>query len=189
MKQKTCKICHEKFEATRQLQPTCNKYECLLEYANKHLSSKAKEKTKEARQKLREYNKTDKPILLQLAQKLVNKWIRTRDAGMGCISCGYNFSGFINNKVCLRVENAGHYVKVSKSSFLRFHEDNINLQCSYCNDQLDGNEGAYKTPLIEKIGATRVQYLEDNRNTLKTWAVEELQEIIKTYRAKIKETL
>jgi len=190
MKQKTCKNseCKKKFTHENGLIGWCSP-SCGYEYS-KQLKEKKDKKTKtENRVALREFKKNDKPVLLQLAQQLVNKWIRLRDIGIGCVSCGYDFSGYINNKECLRVENAGHYVKVSKSSFLRFSEDNINLQCSYCNDQLDGNEGAYKAPLIEKIGSKRVQYLEDNRNTLKTWTVEELQEIITKYRKKIKDML
>lgn len=182
-KQKTCKICKDKFVPIQAMQPTCADYFCIRANKVKEIAKDSKpKKTKEARLELREYKKTHKPTLLQLAQTLVNTYIRTRDEGLNCVSCNHNF----NNG---RIKNAGHYVRVSKSSFLRFHEDNINLQCSYCNNELNGNEGAYKSPLIAKIGIDRVKYLEENRTTLKTWTVEELQEIITKYRKKIKEML
>lgn len=185
MKQKTrvCRICKTVFPVGRAMYPWCS-IDCQatdgMDKAEKKRKAKKLEAKTEVRVALREFKKNDKPVLLQLAQKLVNQYIRLRDSGNLCISCGHNFANG-------RVENAGHYVRISKCSFLRFHEDNINLQCSYCNKELDGNEGAYRTPLADKIGLVRLEFLEANKTTLKTWTVEELQEIITTYRKKLKE--
>ena len=183
MKQKTCKNknCKKKFIPEREFQNVCD-YKCAIEYSKQLKEKKDAKKKTENRVALREFKNNDKPILLQLAQKLVNQYIRARDKGLNCISCDHNFANG-------RVENAGHFVRVSKSSFLRFNEDNIHLQCSYCNKELEGNEGAYKIKLTEKIGAERVRYLDENRSTLKRWTVKEYQEIITTYRKKLKELL
>jgi hypothetical protein len=87
-KQRTCSICKKKFTPIRQLQPTCSKYECLLEYANKHLSNKAKEVKTEQRKALKAFNDSDIKWLKIKAQKLFNQYIRLRDKDLPCISCG-----------------------------------------------------------------------------------------------------
>jgi len=178
MKNKKCKICKNPFHPERQLQQVCSAL-CACEYGNIHLAKKKLEVKKEARKALREFKKNDKPVLLQLAQKLVNQYIRLRDKGKFCISCNHDFSKG-------RQEHAGHYIPRSKSSLLRFNERNINTQCNICNDHLSGNVGEYRLGLIQKVGIEQVEFLEANKTALKTWTVEELQEVIKTYREKIK---
>jgi hypothetical protein len=56
------------------------------------------------------------PKMLEKAQKVVNEFIRLRDQDQPCISCGKEGN------------QAGHYIPVNKSSYLRFDERNINLQ-------------------------------------------------------------
>ena len=181
MKTKSCKNknCKKKFQPERQDQTVCS-FECSIVYAKQLKEAREAKKKTEARKALREYKKSDKPTLLQLAQKLFNQYIRLRDKGLGCISCGHNFANG-------RQAHAGHYIARSKSSLLRFNENNTNVQCNICNDHLSGNIGEYRVGLIKKIGFEKVEYLEENKTTLKTWRVEELQEIIKVYRQKIKE--
>ncbi|STS93497.1 protein NinG [Klebsiella grimontii] len=60
---------------------------------------------------------------------------------------------------------AGHYRSRGKASHLRYNEDNIHKQCHHCNVQLSGNQQQYRISLVEKIGAERVEALENN-NTL-----------------------
>lgn len=183
MKSKTCKNkeCKKKFIPERQFQGVCS-FECGIAYSKQLTEKREAKKKTEARKALREYKKSDKPTLLQLAQKLVNQYIRLRDKGLLCISCGHNFTNG-------RQEHAGHYIARSKSSLLRFDERNINTQCNICNDHLSGNVAEYRVGLINKIGLEEVEYLEANKTALKTWAIEELQTIIKTYRLKIKTNL
>ena len=178
-KQKTCKICKSKFTPERDFQNTCD-YLCAIEWSKKLTAKKEAKKKTDARVALREFKKNDKPVLLQLAQKLVNQYIRLRDKGLPCISCGHDFSKG-------RQEHAGHYIARSKSSLLRFDERNISTQCNICNDHLSGNVSEYRLGLIEKVGIKEVEYLEANKTALKTWTVEELQEVITEYRGKVKE--
>jgi len=140
---------------------TCCSYTCSIEYAKQLTAKREAKKKREARKALREYKKNDKPTLLQLAQKLVNQYIRLRDKGQPCISCGHDFTKG-------RQEHAGHYIARSKSSLLRFDERNINTQCNICNDHLSGNVAEYRVGLIKKIGIEEVEYLEANKTTLKT---------------------
>ena len=181
MKLKTCKNkeCKKKFTPERPMQTTCS-YSCAIAYSKQLTEKREATKKKDARKSLREYKNHDKPTLLQLAQKLVNNYIRLRDAELNCISCNHDFKKG-------RQRHSGHYIPRSRSSLLRFNEDNLNVQCNICNDHLSGNVKEYRDGLILKIGLERVEYLEKNKTALRKWTVEELQEVITTYRAKIKE--
>lgn len=173
------KGCRKPFERKQDGQVVCS-WKCSLEYAKQQQEKREKKQKSENRKALREFKKSDKPTLKALAQKLVNQYIRMRDERELCISCGHNFANG-------RQRHAGHFVAVSNSSLLRFDERNINAQCNICNDHKSGNLAEYRKGLIEKIGIEEVEFLESKKRALKNWTVEELQEIITTYRQKIKD--
>ncbi|RYZ89379.1 MAG: hypothetical protein EOP04_06950 [Proteobacteria bacterium] len=111
---------------------------------------------------------TPLPKLIEQTQEKVNKAIRERDVGSTCISCGSD-----------KANQAGHYFAVKKSSILRFHPVNINLQCAYCNCYLHGNEAFYRIGLVEKWGEELVRELEQLAvsQRLYKWSRMELMEI------------
>lgn len=95
-----------------------------------------------------------KPLthFLRRAEHACNAYIRARDAGNGCISCGRHDAD---------VWNAGHFISVGANSTLRYHEDNIHLQCARpCNKDKGGNLIEYRKALLVKIGAERMAFLE-----------------------------
>jgi hypothetical protein len=179
MKKRKCKECKEWFTPSPHmfLPPTCEKMDCRISYANKHLAKKKLEVKKEARKALKKFNSSDINILKRLAQKLFNQYIRLRD-GKICISCGFIGDG--------RQFHCGHYKSQGGNSLLRYNEDNCHSQCSICNNHLSGNLVPYRVNLIEKIGLARVKEMESMK-TIKKWDEEELSEIITIYRQKIKE--
>jgi hypothetical protein len=129
---------------------------------------KPERKKREKKKKLKSLGK-----LKQDAQILVNAFVRTRDSKDGffqCISCG--------KILTIDKMNAGHFIAVGQSSFLRYYLQNINGQCSGCNNFKHGNLIEYRMGLVQKIGEEGVDYLECNRHTLKKWTRDELQEII-----------
>ena len=111
------------------------------------------------------------PELKRQAQKVFNAYIRRRDAGKGCISCGK-----------AQAEHCGHYISQGSSGLLRYNELNCNLQCAACNVWKRGNLIEYRINLIDKIGKDMVEWLENNRHDVKKWKREELEEIIKKYK-------
>jgi len=113
------------------------------------------------------------PNLTKEAQQVFNKYIRTRDHGMNCISCGSD-----------KANQAGHWISVKQSSALRFNEWNVNLQCAGCNLYLHGNQVMYRVGLVKKIGEKAVAELESMyiNNRIKKWTREELEEIINKYK-------
>ena len=117
--------------------------------------------------------------LKQDAQIVFNMYVRLRDQGKPCISCG-SFTG----------TQAGHYFSVGAYGGLRFNEDNCHLQCPACNMFKHGNLIEYGLNLRDRIGQERYDRLiEDSRlykmNGYK-FTRTELIELKKTYQQKIK---
>jgi hypothetical protein len=132
------------------------------------IKSKAKTSQKKAVSKAKPL-----PKLIKDAQQVFNKYIRTRDEGLVCISCGSD-----------KANQAGHWISVKQSSALRFHEWNVNLQCAGCNLYLHGNQVMYRVGLVKKIGEKAVAELEYMyvNNRIKKWDRSELEDIINKYK-------
>jgi hypothetical protein len=113
------------------------------------------------------------PKLIKDTQQVFNKYVRTRDQGLVCISCGKD-----------NANQAGHYFPVKGFSALRFHEWNVNLQCAGCNMYLHGNMGLYRVGLVNKIGESAVNELEAIAigQRIKKWDRGELEELINKYK-------
>ena len=171
---RTCKICRTKFDnQTNRLQIVCSP-KCGVEYARK---AKAKEWRREKKQRL-EKLKSRNDYLAE-AQKAFNHYIRLRDAGEGCISCG--------NRAAVQY-HAGHYRTVKAASALRFDPDNAHIQCSQCNLHDSGNISEYRIHLRRKIGDWRLERIENDRRKLEC-TKEEIIEIRDYYRAEVRRML
>lgn len=170
-----CKNCKDVFDPRQFNRKYCTKDECndlYFEFLKKQAQKKwNKEK------KIKKENLQTVQELMKLTQIVFNKWIRKRDKGQACISC--------KNPVPKKV-NAGHYIASGKSKFLTFNEDNVHLQCEYCNTHLHGNLLDYRINLIEKIGIERVEYLEENRHITKKYSRSELLAITEKYKKLLK---
>jgi hypothetical protein len=101
-----------------------------------------------------------------------NKYVRSRDYGEPCISCG-SFNG----------NQAGHYFPVKGYSVLRYDEVNVNIQCAGCNMYKHGNPQEYRKGLVRKYGEQVVKDLEE-RSSVRVfkWDREQLEEIINKYK-------
>lgn len=159
---KKCKFCGSKFTPVTALQQTCRTVECAYGLV----------KLNRAKAKVKEYRETKKRLKsradwLKEAQAAVNRYIRLRDAGRPCISCGRHHQGQYH---------AGHYRSVGSSPELRFELLNIHLQCAPCNNHLSGNIVEYRKGLIAKIGLPMVEWLESN-HAAKKYTIEELEQI------------
>ena len=109
-------------------------------------------------------------------QAVCNQYIRLRDKGKPCISCGRHHKGQYH---------AGHYISRGSRQELRFHPANIHAQCAPCNNHLSGNIVEYRKGLIEKVGLEMVEYLENYRSNYRP-TMEELEEIRRHYKEEIK---
>jgi hypothetical protein len=168
-----CKNCKEKFDPIRFNQKYCLNDECIKEWIKITKEQAWKKKKKEIQNKLISLQE-----LIKMAQIIFNKWIRIRDKGLKCISC---------KKIPLK-ENAGHYFNAHLHYNLRFNEDNVHLQCEYCNTYLSGNLINYRENLIERIGIERFNILESEAKKERKFTKEDVQNIIDQYKRKIKES-
>lgn len=162
-----CKHCKEKFIPIRFNMKYCIETECLRAF-----SEEIKQKTwKETKTRMKTELKTTQDWLKE-AQTHFNHFIRLRDNGLWCISCG----------LPPKKKNAGHYFSSGGHSNVRFDEDNVHLQCEACNTYLSGNLLNYQIGIEKRIGAERLIKLQGKAHLEKRWSVEELKEIIKKYK-------
>ncbi|MBT9158928.1 MAG: hypothetical protein DDT26_00177 [Dehalococcoidia bacterium] len=180
---KKCKVCSEPFDPIRPLQKVCSPA-CALTLARRQAEkTKAKalsQDRKATREKLQAMQ--TRPQLLKRAQTAFNTFIRARDSGKPCISCGTKLSDEPNTY------DAGHYRSVGSAPHLRFIEHNVHGQCKNCNNYLAGNHVAYRMGLIGRIGLTEVEKLEADSEPRK-YTRDDLIELAKTYRDKARKLL
>ena len=164
-----CKNCKDKFEPIHFNAKYCSKDACRTVWIE---TAKVKQWTKE--KKARKEKLETVQDLMKKAQKVFNTWIRKRDKskGLNCISC---------KKPCKK-ENAGHYFSSGGHKNVTFNEDNVHLQCEYCNTFLHGNLLNYQVEIEKRIGGERLIKLHEEAHKTRKYTREELKEIIKKYK-------
>ena len=167
-----CKNCKDKFEPIRFNHKFCLKDECIKAFVEEVKTRQ----WKETKTRMKNDLKTTQDWLKE-AQTIFNKYIRLRDTGLWCVSCN----------LPPKKKNAGHYYSSGGHSNIRFDEDNVHLQCEACNTFLSGNLLQYQIGIQKKIGAQKLRELEERAHVTKKWTIDELKEIIKTYKAKVNE--
>jgi hypothetical protein len=98
---------------------------------------------------IQKYAKYSTPELRLKAGKKFRAYIRKRDTGLPCISCGSR-----------NVTDGGHYYSAGNYPALEFNANNVHGQCRKCNMFLSGNLIEYRKGLIEKIGCDGVEELD-----------------------------
>ncbi|WP_312831961.1 recombination protein NinG [Pseudomonas lactis] len=180
-KPKKCRVaaCRASFVPSRMGQAVCSPACALIDgprhapKARKALADIERKDIKVRKEKLK--SRADH---LKDTQHAFNAWIRARDAGQPCISCGTT----ADVQYC-----AGHYRTTAASPELRFEPLNVNLQCNRnCNMGKSGNLLGYRPGLIQKIGIEAVEWLEGPHQP-KKYTVEELRAMTAEYRAKTRE--
>lgn len=119
--------------------------------------------------------------LLESVKKVCHEYIRLRDEGKPCISCGTQWH---------KDFHAGHYYKAELFSSLKFNEYNINGQCVQCNLREEGNVNKYSLNLPERIGGVLFSALtslaeQDKKQDFK-WDRERLNSIRSYYQERLK---
>lgn len=177
-----CKFCKQPANQKFGLNYFCDvncAYNAARAIQDKKVSKDASEQRKRDRERLKQL-KTRSEWLKEL-QVVFNKFIRLRDKGLPCVSCGHPDDGS-------RQRHASHYKSVGGNPALRFDPNNCFASCSICNNYLSGNLVPYRVELIKRIGLAEVERLEGPQEPLKL-TIQEVQELIKVYKAKCKELL
>ncbi len=175
---KICRVCKSRFQPVRAVQPTCDNFECRLEYGLLMAAKAKAARERKAAQEHREKKVKAKTArdYLPLAQAAFNKYIRLRDADRPCISCGITYGKW----------NAGHYRSVGSNPALRFEPLNNHKQCVQCNQSKSGNAIEYRIGLIARIGLEAVEWLEGAHQP-KKYTIDELKSIKDKYTKLAKE--
>ena len=185
MAKRKCKVCGCVFEKQRPLQFVCSPA-CGIEYQREQKRKAAIKSEREAKRKERAKTAAMRhrletiPELTKKAQAAFNRYIRLRDMGLPCISCGKPLGGEPNSY------DAGHYRSVGSSPHLRFDENNVHGQCKHCNCHLSGNVVAYRQGLIGRIGLAEVERIEADQSE-KHYGKQDLRELATEYRRKVRE--
>lgn len=153
-KPRTCKVCRNSFQPSRMGQKVCSPA-CALSLAKSERAKEEKRQQVLERKALRERKERIKSRQdwLREAQASVNRYVRLRDAHLGCVSCD-------RPAAWDGQWHASHLRSVGAASAVRFHLWNIHKACSICNNHLSGNLAHYRPRLVERIGADRVDWLE-----------------------------
>ncbi|WP_318390333.1 recombination protein NinG [Enterobacter sp.] len=120
----------------------------------------AEKEGRQRRQKMRESFKS-KSQWDKEAQAAFNRYIRIRDEGKECVSCGSPLMGKSNYLTGSAID-ASHYRSRGAASHLKFNVFNVHSACTRCNRQLSGNAVEYRIRLIARIGLERVERLESD---------------------------
>lgn len=176
---KRCRICKNPFKPRfSPLERVCWDVECKSSEAMAKLQQIKDIEAKNQRKRLKvmksELMTTQQWVVK--AQVYFNKFIRLRDEGNGCVSCGTS----LRNKKF----DAGHFYNANNHWGLRFHESNVHGQCVKCNRDLHGNLLEYRKRIIERIGTDGLEALEKSAYDTRKFTRDELIEIYTKYKAK-----
>lgn len=170
-----CKVCGEyfvpKFHDIR-IRWCCPEHGAILA-----MEVRAKEKVKAAAKRIKEQKEAEKAGRKRRkakreslksksqwdreAQSAFNRYIRIRDEGKPCVSCGNPLLGKSNYLTGSAID-ASHYRSRGAASHLKFNVFNVHSACTRCNRQLSGNAVEYRIRLVERIGQERVERLESD---------------------------
>ena len=177
---KLCKVCRR--TNPKPLEKTCG-YKCrgiylhtdegtadVAKVLNK-VRSERKRKDKQKAKGLQHY--------LKLTQTVFNKYIRERDKGLGCISCGTH-AHMMGGSGLGGVFDAGHFRSVGSAPELRFEPKNVNGQCRSCNGFKGGMPKEYAQGIVQRYGQERLDWLE-SAHRAKNYTIEDLAQIRKKY--------
>lgn len=172
-----CKVCGEyfvpKFHDIR-IRWCCPEHGAILA-----MEEREKEKVKAAAKRIKEQKEAEKEGRKRRqakreslktksqwdkeAQSAFNRYIRIRDEGKECVSCGSPLMGKSNYLTGSAID-ASHYRSRGAASHLKFNVFNVHSACTRCNRQLSGNAVEYRIRLIERIGLERVERLESDND-------------------------
>jgi len=166
-------------------------YECATSVAkaqtakNRAEALRAEKKRQREEEKAGRQRRREKRVALKTktqwkseAQTAFNRYVRLRDAGKPCISCGrlpaQKYGGTMD---------CGHYRTRGAAAHLAFNLHNTAAQCVQCNRDRSGAQKAFEQGLIERIGPEKVEAL-NNNNAVRKFDIPYLQRIKSIFTSK-----
>lgn len=177
VKQKKCKCCKALFTPSSTTQTICS-MACAINTAKDNFKSRHNKEENEKIKRMRESLKTHADHIKEL-QVIFNSYIRARDKGLPCVSCGTPMTG--------RKGDASHFYSAGGNPSVRFNEDNVHLACVPCNQYRHGNLHEYAERLPDRIGQDRVNELRNAKNAVLKLSIPEIKELKIKYTTLTKE--
>jgi hypothetical protein len=119
------------------------------------------------------------------ADRIVSEYIRKRDCLKTTGTLDYGICFTCGKRKPYDELDAGHCIS-RKYRSLRFHDDNIRIQCRKCN-RFDGGEHAeFTVKLQRELGKKRVDKLLKKKREIKKWTIADLEDLIERTKKKIK---
>lgn len=176
---KKCRVCRETFTPRKALQIVCGP-SCALLHAKQKGEKERKALAKIERKAIREAKERIKPRgeYMKEAQAVINRYVRLRDANLGCVSCE-------RPATWQGQWHASHYRSRGAAPHLRFNLHNIHKACSICNNHLSGNIMGYRPELVRRIGEERVAMLEANQERA-GFAIDYLKRLKRVFAEKVR---
>jgi len=187
---KKCAICKSPFQPRSMTHKAC-KPECAIELARiereKKERKEARLNARRAAEEKREHRAKVEKLKtrsdwIKEAQSAFNAFVRYRDRGLSCISCGTS----LRQEAVGGGYDCGHYRSVGSAPHLRFDERNAHGQCKRCNRYGSGMAVDYRHYLKFRIGLDALDALEQDQ-TPKHYSIDDLKSIKAHYRQKLKE--
>ncbi|ALR29753.1 hypothetical protein ATE47_04105 [Chryseobacterium sp. IHB B 17019] len=175
IKPKNCAVCGEEFSPNKTTQRVCG-MACAISFGKSNIQKQNAKAWQKEKKIIKEKLKTHKDWLQDL-QKVFNAYIRTRDKGKPCVSCGCKVEGS---------GHASHFFSVGSHPNLRFNEDNVHVSCIECNLHKHGNLAEYSTRLPHRIGVDAFNTLLSKKNIPNKLSVNELKLLIQYYKTRLK---
>lgn len=172
-----CKYHKVKFTPKYPFQKFCLSDDECIKAFNKFVKAekeKKKAKMQKAFEKAKQEDEHEKKRIASLknTKTQVHAYIRNRDKGKPCISCGAKWNDTFQ---------CGHHYKSETFETLRFNLDNLNGQCRRCNLHLEGAFDNYALNLPKRIGKERydnlVSLAKVDKQFEKVWNVDNLKEV------------
>lgn len=110
--------------------------------------------------------------LIKIAQLEFNAFIRERDRGKPCVTCGAKWN---------KGHQAGHYIPAGHFWKTRFLETNCFIQCVECNQAKSGNLAIYDEIIKDLITPDQLAHLEAEKNKTANFTRDELKKIATIY--------
>lgn len=146
---KNCIICSTEFQPYKTTQKVCS-MDCAIELSAIKRKQEELKEWKKRKAQIKESLKTVQEIAKDV-QKTVNKYVRFRDIGLPCVSCGKPYK---------KNFQAGHFYNANNHWKIRYDLTNIHNQCITCNLHLSGNLNEYRKRIIKRISIEDLERLD-----------------------------
>lgn len=179
LKPKRCRACGNSYVPISSMSKACS-VPCalaLVRQANARKEARAKREEAKAMRVAKEKVKTRGEHLKE-AQAAFNAYVRERDFGLPCISCGIPSREAFGGAV-----DCGHYRSTGSAAHHRFNLKNCAAQCVKCNRYLGSNTVEMRKGMIARFGVEAIESLESDQ-TPRKFDIKYLTRIKRIFRKK-----